>query len=249
MKRGMKAQTIFLNSLFWSFFVVSSSILVVGGLLLLLITLPFDPNRKILQQYSCFWASLYLWGNPFWSARIRGLENVDRRKVYVMVSNHQSMADILVIFRSFLHFKWVAKKSLFKVPLLGWNMFLNGYVPIERGDAESRDRCLQRCHQWLKKGSSIFFFPEGTRSPDGEMKPFKQGAFRLALQSRTDILPIVIRGSRHAIPKHSLLLHGKSKMELEVLPAIPVKEFDSSQLDAESKRLADFTYQRIRAAL
>ena len=211
-----------INILFWSFFVVSSTILVIGGVVIRFVTLPFDPNLRFLQQYSCFWASLYIWVNPFWSAKIKGLENVDPKKVYVMTSNHQSLADILVVFRSFLHFKWVAKKSLFKLPLLGWNMQLNGYVPIERGDAQSRDKCLTLCRQWLQKGSSVFFFPEGTRSPDGEIKPFKAGAFRLAIENGNDILPLAIRGSRYAIPKKSLRLHGKSKMTLEIVHVHPL---------------------------
>lgn len=245
----MNIWNIVINILFWLFFILSCSILVVIACLIRLITWSFDPNRKILQQFSCFWASLYIWVNPFWSSRIIGREKVDQKKIYVMVSNHQSMADILMLFRTFLHFKWVSKKSVFYLPFLGWNMWLNGYVPIERGDAASRERCMERCHDWLKMGSSVFFFPEGTRSPDGKMKSFKTGAFRLAIESGTDILPMVIRGSRHAIPKHSILLHGKSKMELEILPPISVKEFDRRNPDTEAKRLADVVYANMHAAM
>ncbi|MBI1748963.1 MAG: 1-acyl-sn-glycerol-3-phosphate acyltransferase [Acidobacteria bacterium] len=243
-----KIWNVFINSLFWTFFAVSSLILVIIGAVIRVVTAPLDPNRRVLQKFSCFWASLYIWLNPFWLAVIKGLENVDRRKAYVMISNHQSMADILIVFRTFLHFKWVAKRSLFKVPLLGWNMWLNGYVPIERSDATSRDQCLDACRAWLKKGSSIFFFPEGTRSPDGQMKPFKVGAFRLALQSGADILPIIIRGSRNAIPKHSRLLNGKSRMSLEVLPPIPLTGFDGTRLEEESKRLAVYVFQKMQDA-
>ncbi|MBI3541226.1 MAG: 1-acylglycerol-3-phosphate O-acyltransferase [Deltaproteobacteria bacterium] len=242
----MKILNLIINIFFWTFFVISSTILVIGAAFIRVLTISFDPNLKILQQYSCFWASLYIWINPFWSATILGKKNVDSKKVYVMVSNHQSMADILILFRTFLHFKWVSKKSLFKTPLLGWNMALNGYIPIERGDAESRDRCLNLCADWIRKGSSVFFFPEGTRSPDGTMRPFKAGAFRLALQTGTDVLPMVIRGSKDAIPKHSIRLHGQSKMELEILPPISIKDFDPTRLDEESKRLAELVFQRIQ---
>lgn len=227
------------NILFWSFFVISSTILCALGLVLRIVTAPFDPNRRVLQQFSCFWASLYIWCNPFWSVeKIEGLENVDRKKAYVMVANHQSMADILILFRTFLHFKWVSKKSLFKVPLLGWNMWLNGYLGIERGDEKSREVLINKAKQWLRMGSSILFFPEGTRSKDGKLQPFKPGAFRLALETGHDILPIVIRGTLHAIPKHSLLLHGKSRMSLKVLPSISVKEFQTEDLEGQSKKLA-----------
>lgn len=216
-----------INSLFWSFFVLTSMVLVIGAFFIRLITKPFDPNLRILQQYSCFWSSLYLWVNCFWSLQKRGMEQVDRRKAYVIVANHQSMADIICVFNTFLHFKWVAKASLFKVPLLGWNMTFNGYVPIDRGNPESREQCLRRCQDWLEKGSSVFFFPEGSRSQDGKLRPFKIGAFRLAVESGHDVLPIVIRGSLHAIPKHSRLLSGKSKMQLEILPPISVAPFQA----------------------
>ena len=242
----MNPFNIFINVLLWLFFVVTSSILVVGAAIIRIVMGTFDPNGKILQQYSCFWACLYLWCNPFWSATIKGKENADRNKTYVMVSNHQSFADILVVFRTFLHFKWVAKKSLFKTPLLGWNMTLNGHVPIERGDAQSREKCLDRCKEWIRKGSSIFFFPEGTRSEDGNMRPFKAGAFRLALETGTDILPMIIRGSRYAIPKHSPWIHRKSKMELEILSPISIKGFDISRLEEESKRLAEMAHAQIK---
>lgn len=241
--------TVFINTLFWLFFVVSSLVLVAGAAVIRWVTEPFDPNRRILQQYSCLWASLYLWVNPYWSGRVKGRENYDRRKAYVIVSNHQSMADIIMVFRTFLHFKWVAKTSTFKIPMLGWNMRFNGYIPIERGDAESREKCLAACRQWLKKGSSVFFFPEGTRSPDGTMKPFKIGAFRVAVESGADILPLVIKGSRYAIPKHSRLLHGRSDMTIEILPSISVEGFDPNRVDEESKRLADRVFQKMQSAL
>lgn len=245
----MNAGNFVVNILLWLFFVISSLILVVIAVPLRFLLAPLDPNRRVLQQYSCFWASLYLWFNPFWSATIKGREHVDFKKTYVMVSNHQSMADILIVFHTFLHFKWVAKKSLFKFPLLGWNMWLNGYIPIERGEAESREACLVLCRKWLDKGSSVFFFPEGTRSPDGQMKPFKTGAFRLALETGTPILPMAIRGSRDAIPKHSLRLHGQSRMEMEILPPVCVKEFDRNRPEEESKRLAAVVFEKIRHAL
>lgn len=223
--------------------------LVPGAALLRVTTQWFDRNLKILQKYTCFWSSLYLWANPFWSLAKQGLARADPRRAYVIVANHQSMADILCIFNTFLHFKWVAKKSLFKVPLLGWNMSLNGYVPIDRGNPKSREECLDRCKAWLKKGSSIFFFPEGTRSKNGHLQPFKTGAFRLALETGHDILPIVIRGSLHAIPKHSLLLSGKSRMSLEVLPPIPVASFQNLGHETGANELSMAVQAAIEAKL
>jgi 1-acyl-sn-glycerol-3-phosphate acyltransferase len=166
-----------------------------------------------------------------------------------MVSNHQSLMDILILFRTFFHFKWVSKASMFKAPLLGWNMKLNGYVPIHRGDPNSREKCLNLCKSWLKKGSSVFFFPEGTRFEDGTMAPFKLGAFRLALETGTDILPMVIVGSEKAVPKNSILLTKKSKMEVRILPPISTQGYDLSRLQEEAARLAEHVHQVIRTAL
>lgn len=229
----------------WLAFIVLGIVLFAGAAVIWLLTLPFDPNRRVLQQYSCLWAAIYVGVNPFWSVSISGLEHVDRKKPYVMVSNHQSMADILVVFRSFLHFKWVSKKSMFKVPLLGWNMWLNGYIPIERGDAASREACMAHCRRWLAQGSSVFFFPEGTRSADGTMRSFKLGAFQLALETGTEILPMVIRGSRYAIPKHSIVLSRKARMSLEVLPPIKVDRNPALSLEEQAHALAEQTYEMI----
>jgi 1-acyl-sn-glycerol-3-phosphate acyltransferase len=246
----LKGLGVFLiNVVFWGYFVSTSMILVVGAALLRLTTRPFDPNLKILQQYSCFWASLYLWGNPFWSLKKRGVKLADRNQTYVIVANHQSMADILAIFNTFLHFKWIAKKSLFKFPLLGWNMSFNGYIPIDRGNPESREQCMRDCRAWLDKGSSVLFFPEGTRSEDGKLRDFKPGAFRLALESGHDILPIVIKGSLHAIPKHSILLHGKSKMELEVLPPVSLEPYKNLDIKDATEQLTQAVRTKIAEKL
>lgn len=238
-----------LNVLLWAFFVVTSMILYIGALVIWAATYFFDPNRKILQKYTCFWSSLYIWANPFWSVKVSGKQNVERKKVYVMVSNHQSIMDILVLFKTFLHFKWVSKSSMFKAPLLGWNMKLNGYISIHRGDPSSRERCMATCRRWIEKGSSIVFFPEGTRSKDGKISRFKLGAFRLALETGADILPLVIRGSDKAVPKHSAMLTNKTKMSIEVLPSVSVRGFDKSRIDAEAERLADQVRDLIKRAL
>lgn len=238
-----------INIAFWSFFAISSLVLFLGACLIWLFTLPLDPNRRILQKYSCLWSTLYVWLNPYWSVKTSGKQNLEKNKVYIMVSNHKSIVDILVLFKTFLHFKWVSKASMFKAPILGWNMKLNGYIPIERGDSQSREKCMNHCREWLAKGSSVLFFPEGTRSKEGIMRPFKLGAFHLALETGTDILPLVIEGSEDAVPKHSIMLTKKSKMKVRVLPPISIKGYDLNKLPEEVQRLANDVQGKIQEAL
>jgi 1-acyl-sn-glycerol-3-phosphate acyltransferase len=145
------------------------------------------------------------------------------------------VGDIVVLFNTFIHFKWVSKKSVFNAPLLGWNMRLNGYVPINRGSDASREKCMDKCREWLAKGSSVLFFPEGTRATESrKMLPFKVGAFKLAVESGRDVLPIVIQGSIDAIPKDSALLHRKARMTLEVLPPVSIDSFRGNASSVES---------------
>lgn len=231
----VRSGIIAVNALLWFVFIILAAIFFTGAVVIRVVTWPFDPNLKILHQYSCLWASTYLWLNPFWSLKRSGLQHVDRKQTYVIVANHQSWADIVVLFATFIHFKWVSKKAVFNAPFLGWNMRLNGYIPIDRGNDASREKMIEKCRNWLARGSSILFFPEGTRSPDPKkMLPFKVGAFKLAVESGHDILPIIIKGSANAIPKDSVLLHGRSRMSVEILPPISVASFRGNPSGVES---------------
>src|SRR5262249_51268254 len=123
-----------------------------------------------------------------------------------MVSNHQSLLDILVLFRLFVHFKWVSKAELFRIPCIGWNMTLNRYIRLRRGNPESIAAMIRDAERTLAEGSSLMIFPDGTRSPDGHLKPFKRGAFTLALRPRVPLLPIVMQGTSHARRKRGYVV-------------------------------------------
>ncbi len=225
---------------FWAFVAVSSLLLFPCALALWLVTLPFDRRRVALHRFTCFWASLYTWLNPLWPVTVRGRERVDRRATYVMVANHLSLLDILVLFRLFRHFKWVSKVENFKVPLIGWNMRLNGYIPLKRGDRASVVEMLARCDQTLRSGSSIMMFPEGTRSKDGRLLAFKPGAFELAIRLGLPILPIVVTGTADALPKHGFVLRGRHPIGIEVLEPIGPETYaglDAAALAARTRAL------------
>ena len=164
-----------LSLVFWIFLVVSSLLLFPVALLIWLVTVPFDRRLRVLHQFTCFWASLYTWLNPVWRVRVTGREKIRPDAAYVMIANHQSLLDVLVLFRLFVHYKWVSKLSNFRVPCIGWNMSLNGYVKLKRGDKASIIEMMADCDRLLGEQNSNMMFPEGTRTPTGRMRAFHPG--------------------------------------------------------------------------
>ena len=211
--------------LFITFIGVTCAILYFVALAIWLLTVLFDRRLVILHWFTCLWGSLYIWVMPAWSVTVSGREKIPRKGSRVIVSNHQSQLDILVCFTLFFHYKWVSKVEMFKVPFIGWNMTLNRYIRLRRGDKESILRMLADAEKALNHGSSVFFFPEGTRSWDGQVKPFKPGAFHLAKKLQKPILPIAISGTTHALPKKSMNFHGWHKIHVTILDEIPYAEF------------------------
>jgi 1-acyl-sn-glycerol-3-phosphate acyltransferase len=220
-----------LSLLFWVFMVVSSIVLFPIALLIWLVTVCFDRRLTILHQFTCFWASIYTWLNPAWRVRVDGREKIRPDVAYVMVANHQSLLDILVLFRLFVHFKWVSKIENFRVPCIGWNMSLNRYIKLRRGDRDSIDVMMRACERALRAGSSIMMFPEGTRSRDGRLQRFKHGAFTLAQDVGVPVLPIVVEGTSDALPKRGFILQGRHQIHVRVLDEIPPATFANWPVD------------------
>jgi len=229
--------------LFWGFIVVSSLLLFPLALLIWAVTRPFDPRTRALHQFTCFWASLYTWLNPLWQVQITGKENIRPGATYVMVANHLSLVDILVLFRLFVPFSWVSKEENFRVPFIGWNMRLNGYIPLRRGDKASAAVMMDACRATLRSQTSIMMFPEGTRSRTGEMRDFKPGAFDLARQTGSPLLPIVLEGTSKALPKRGFVLRGRSDIRVAVLPEISVDADDERSVVALAGETRDVLTQ------
>ena len=180
-------------AIFFGFFVV---------LAVFLVTWPFDRDRYAAgRTFRLVGVSTVLL-NPLWKFSAEGRIS-DPRRPYVAVSNHESYADIFLI--SFLpwEMKWLGKEQLFKIPFLGWMMWLAGDIPIKRGRKESIVSAMNGCTDKLKRRLSVMIFPEGTRTADGSLLPFKDGAFRLAIENSAPILPIVVAGTRRAMAKHT----------------------------------------------
>jgi 1-acyl-sn-glycerol-3-phosphate acyltransferase len=230
---------------FWAFLVASSLALFPVAVGIWAATAPFDRRKVLLHRFTCFWASLYTWLNPAWPLRVEGRARIRPDETYVMVSNHLSLLDILVLFRLFTHFKWVSKIENFRVPCIGWNMALNGYVKLRRGDRASVVEMMQACDRLLAEGNSIMMFPEGTRSPTGRMRAFKPGAFELALRNRCALLPIVIEGTADALPKRGFVLRGRHPLRLTVLEPIPYASFAGEDAVALGERVRTILAARL----
>jgi len=227
------------STAFWLFVVGSSVLLFPVACVLWAITAPFDRRLVALHRFTCLWGSLYTWVNPGWRVRIEGRHRIRRDGVYVLVANHQSLVDILVLFRLFTHYKWVSKIENFRVPFIGWNMSLNRYIKLRRGDRRSVEKMMRACRQVLSMGSSILMFPEGTRSRDGHLQPFKPGAFALAKEAAVPILPIVIDGSARALPKRGFLLSAGHQIRVRVLDEIPYERFRHMSVEALTRYVRD----------
>jgi 1-acyl-sn-glycerol-3-phosphate acyltransferase len=178
--------------------------------------------------------------NP-WRIRITGSEHVDPKQVYVIVSNHQSLADIPLLSYLRLDTKWLAKIELFRVPLFGWMLRMAGDVPVDRSAPRQGARALMQCAKYLRQHCSVVFFPEGGRSPDGEVQPFNEGAFQLAIREQVPILPVVVEGTGKALPSKTWVWGNSRDIQLRVLEAIPV----AGRGVKESAALRDAVRQKI----
>jgi 1-acyl-sn-glycerol-3-phosphate acyltransferase len=158
---------------------------------------------------------------------VQGLEHIEHDRPYVIVANHQSFADIVLLFQTRMQFKWIAKDSLFRVPFLGWCMSLARHVRLRRARLSSIRTAYQEASAWIDKGISMMFFPEGTRSTSGELQDFHQGAFKLALKKNVPVLPIAIQGTSKAMPKGRWLFNPAGDISLTVLPALEPEDFQS----------------------
>ena len=158
--------------------------------------------------------------NPAWHIEVQGERVKDPRRPYVVVCNHQSMADIPVACNLSMEMKWVAKIELFRMPLFGWLLRLAGDIPVDRKDKNSRRRVLAHTRFYLRKKCSVMFFPEGTRSRDGRVLRFTSGAFRTAIRAQVPVLPLAVDGAQNALPKHDWRLRESVHIRLKVLPPV-----------------------------
>lgn len=234
-----------ISTIYLVFIMITCAIFFVPALLIWLVTLPFDKRKVIQHQYTCFWGAFYTWCFPFWRVHVTGRKNIKRNKTYVIVSNHQSQLDIILAFNLFRHFKWVSKAEVFKLPFVGWNMYLNRYVRLVRGDKESVEKMMATSEERLREGSSVYICPEGTRSMDGKVKKFKPGAFILAHKMKLPIIPIAISGTCKALPKYSMNTGGIQHLYLDIMEEIPYERFASMSVEETSGMVRGIIIKRV----
>jgi len=211
-----------------------------------LVTFPFDRDRRRVGRL--FHRSAVVAGDatPFWTFRIEGTDRVDPRRAYVFVANHSSFTDVFLVVRLPWEMKWLAKKSIFSIPLLGWQLRAAGDVPIVRGDRASAKEAMERMRRHLDRGVSVVLFPEGTRSADGSLGEFRDGAFRLAIEAGVEVVPLSIVGAAQGLPKRSLVFHP-SVAKLRVLPAVPTAGLSADDARELGRRVRDRIGEAIRS--
>jgi 1-acyl-sn-glycerol-3-phosphate acyltransferase len=160
--------------------------------------------------------------NPFWDFRVIDDVHPDPRRPYVFVANHESNADPFLVAMVPWEMKWLSKKSIFDIPLLGWMMHVAGDVEVDRGNKESARRALIEMRDRLDRKLSMLVFPQGTRSRDGSVGPFRDGAFRLAIEAGVDVVPLAVSGTLESLPKGSIAF-DKTSATVTVLPPVSTK--------------------------
>jgi 1-acyl-sn-glycerol-3-phosphate acyltransferase len=191
------------NTLFWILFGILLSLFLAGS--------------KTIHFYCAVpWAKIILWGTGV-KVEVRGLSNIDRQKTYIFIPNHLSFFDIfsLLAYLS-VDFKFILKKELMRIPVLGWSIKKAGYISIDRSSPAKARLTFKRAVDRIKSGTSLVMFAEGTRGYDGHLQPLKRGAFQLAVASGVPVVPVAIKGTREIMPKGSFTIRkGSIVIQLE----------------------------------
>lgn len=206
-----------------------------------LLALTVDKDRNFIKHVAIGFSRGLLVGNPWWRVKIKGLENFDKNKTYLILINHRSLYDITLVNLLPINMRWVAKYELYKTPILGQILFFKNDVMVKRGDAESTKKMMLKCFGYLKRGISISMFPEGTRSEDGCVHEFKEGAFIVAKKGRVPILPIVVQGTWEAENKGRFGLLNPNTFTMNIMPEIPVEKVKEMGI----KELCEYTHDII----
>lgn len=197
-----------------------------------------SPGENKAHKIANLWARMLL---KLTGIRVKmlGLENVLTNRPQIFMANHQSDFDILIVLAHIPgQFRWIVKKELFKIPVFGKAMKSAGYIEIDRQNHERAMQSLKDAAQKIREGKSVVTFPEGTRSKDGTIQPFKQGLFHLAIQAGVPVVPISIIGAHKIMPKRSLTIH-RGEITIIIDRPVDVTEYTIDTRGDLIKRVRD----------
>ncbi len=204
-----------------------------------------DPTQRLPGRWMRRFGRTTSRLTPVWQFSVDGTPPLDiLENAYVVVANHESTADPFLLSWLPWDMRWIAKVELFRMPLIGALMRFGGDIPLERGVRESVERMLSECRRTLDAGMPIMMFPEGTRSPDGRLLPFKNGAFQLAIEAQVPVLPIALAGTRNCRPKGSKWF-GRARAHARALEPIQTRGLGPGDVE----KLRDQARRRIAEAL
>jgi 1-acyl-sn-glycerol-3-phosphate acyltransferase len=190
-----------------------------------------DRQCRAAHVVAGWWGQSIFLLMPTWRLRVKGRERINPRRRYILVSNHQSMFDIMAVYGLRRQFKWMAKDDLFRVPFLGWAMRACRYIALVRGLRESIRQSTQEARQWLRDGMSVLIFPEGTRSGSGQMLPFKNGAFKMAIDLGIPIVPVAIDGTWKLLARGAWQLATRATVRVSVLPSVDPTRYGREEFE------------------
>ena len=205
------------------------------AILAILISL-VDPTGKGPHQVARTWAKSILIAGRI-KVKVKGLSKIDPTTSCIYMCNHQSNFDIPVLLAYLkVQFRWLAKAELFRIPLFGFAMRRAGYISIDRTDREAAFTSLKKAAKTIREGASVIIFPEGTRSPDGNISPFKKGGFVMALDSGIPIVPVILHGTRSIMPKKQLRI-VPGTVVVEITEPIDISGYTKENKEALMDRI------------
>jgi 1-acyl-sn-glycerol-3-phosphate acyltransferase len=210
------------------------------------ITYPFDRERTITHWWLVIQAVFFSRIVPLWRLKVEGREKAKKHIPYVIISNHQSLLDILILNCLWYRFRWISKIENYKVPVIGWYLRMANYITVDRGDKESKAIMMERSAESLRNGISIMIFPEGTRSADREIGPFKLGAFQLAIMTDKSILPVIVDGTGGMLPKHGLIFSTGHHLRIKVLDPVHPGSFGTADPEELASKFWNLMISELR---
>jgi 1-acyl-sn-glycerol-3-phosphate acyltransferase len=207
----------------------------------------FDTEGRWQHACARTWSWLILKTSGI-RVRVEGLEHINPRETAIYCANHQSAMDIPVLFVNLpVQFRFVAKRSLFNLPFLGWHLQRSGHIPVDRGRSRQAMKGLNMVAQEIKKGKAVLLFPEGHRSRDGRMLPFRTGSFRLAILAGVPIVPITLNGTANVLKPDTYHVRA-GQTEMIVHPPISTQGISPDDVDKLTQTVRDAIASRFLPA-